>query len=145
MGAASRHRHTLGDRYVDAAGTAGGVDVIENERTERWTYERESGNRDSPYTVRSGRQVVCRVRTAFDADSICSRRTAALREAGQRAADLRRHRLELKQLKDDVRALMQTLQDIGQVLKLIKPRDVIRAREDVRRILRRMQGRGYTS
>jgi hypothetical protein len=81
---------------------------------------------------------------AIDADSICSRRTASLREASQRAADLRRHRLEMKQFKDDVRMLMQVLQEVGQVLKLVKPRDVIRTREDVRKTLRRMQGRGYT-
>ena len=143
MGAATRHHHTLGDRYVDAAGPAGGVDVIENDRTERWTYEQETGKRDSPYVVRSEGQVICRVRSAVDADSICSRRTAALREAAQRAADLRRHRLQLKQFQDDVRVLMQVLKEVGQVLKLVKPRDVIRAREDVRKILRRMQGRGY--
>jgi hypothetical protein len=119
------------------------VDVINDERTRRWSYTRETGDRESPFVVRAEGELICRVRSRADADSICGRRTATLREAGQRAADLRRHTLQLKQVRNDVQSLLLVLEEIGQVLRLAKPRDIVRAREDVRKILRRMQGRGY--
>jgi hypothetical protein len=142
MGASTRRHHTLGNRYVDA-GKPAGENVIGIDRPRRWTYTREPGHPDSPYVVRAEGKLICRVRSVVDADLICFGRTSALRDAGQRAADLRRFRLQLRQMQDDVRVLMQALEEVGQVLRLIKPRDVIRARENVRKVRRKMHGRGY--
>ena len=93
--------------------------------------------------IRAAGKVVCRVRSAVDADSICFGKTGVLREAGQRASDLRRFKLKARQMEDDVRVMMGALEDVGNVLKLIRPRDVLRARESVKKVLRRMRNRGY--
>jgi len=117
--------------------------MLERDRRRPWSYARESEDAAFPYVVRAEGESVCRVRTAVDADSICSTRSSLLREAGRRASDLRRFRVEARRMEEDIRVLMDVLDDVGQKLKLVRPRDVVRARELIRKAMMRMQNRGY--
>ena len=87
--------------------------------------------------------MIGRVRSIVDAHNICHGRMDTLREAGNRASDLRRFQLQARRMESDLRGLMGMLESLAQVLKQVRPRDVVRAREEIRQLLRRMKGRGY--
>ena len=116
---------------------------IDNQRSQHWSYDRAAGDERYPYVVRDKRKVVCRVRSHMDALRICAGRTERLREAGERASDLRRFKLQADQMELDIRNLMQILSEMAQVLKLCRPREVVRAREEIRHALIKMRGRGH--
>jgi len=108
-----------------------------------WTIEEDRGA-DLPFLVRKGEEIVCRVKRREDAQAYCSRRSGMLREAGRRAADLRRHEVELRQLHTDVQLLIHGLETVAKVLRLLRPREILRAREEIRRLLVKVKARGYT-
>ena len=107
-----------------------------------WVTEVDD-DEDFPYVVREGEEIVCKVKRRDDAETICGRRSGMLREAGQRASDLRRNELSQRQLKADIRLLLLAVESVGQVLKLRRPRDIVRTREEIRKLLVKMKGRGY--
>jgi len=123
--------------------------MIEKERTKNWSFFKDKKQRtiddetEFPYVVRREGEVIGRVRAEIDALTICATRSGRLREAGNRAADLRRYKMQQDQMALDIRAMMQTLDNTAQVLKQSRPRDVLRAREEIHKILARMKGRGY--
>ncbi len=118
---------------------------MNRERNRRWTWAEHGSHDTYPYAIRAGDEVVGHVRSKSDADLICWSRSEAIREASSRAADARRHRVIQKRLETDIRMLMDMLNDVRDVLRLTRPRDVLRTREEIRKVLMAMKSRGHCS
>ena len=114
-------------------------------RSRQFTVRSASEASGFPYEIHADGELIGQIKSRTDADIICRGRHSALREAGNRAADLRRYDLEQRRMKNDIKALMQGLQMAAHVLKQRRPREVLRAREEIRQLLRRMHGQGYTA
>ena len=116
---------------------------MNRERARRWNLEERQGNGSFPYVIRSGEDVVCQVRSKSEGDIICWSRGEAIREASTRAADARRFRMVRKRLEVDICTLVQMLSEVGDVLRLMRPREVVRMREQIHKVLLAMKSRGY--
>ena len=114
------------------------------DRAPRWSVARGSEAEGYPWEILENGQVVGRMKSRADADTVCGGRTGVLREAGNRAADLRRNEVMQRQMKQDIRELLETLDRVRNVLKQRRPRDIIRAREDIQKLVRAMRGRSYS-
>ena len=100
---------------------------------------------DYPFVVRSGGEIVGRVRTRGDADLICRSHRVAM-QLGQRvSSDARRHYYKLQQMRQDVHRVMTGLTYLVGVLKRAsRPREILAARETTRKLLMQMKSRGYS-
>jgi hypothetical protein len=66
--------------------------------------------------------------------------------SNQIASDSRRHRQRTDNLRKDIRFLLVGLTDLADVLKRdSRPREVVAAREKVRKLVRLMKSKGYTA
>ena len=100
---------------------------------------------DYQYVVRSGGEIVGRVRTRGDADLICRSHRVAMQLGRRVSSDARRHYYRLQGMRQDVHLLMEGLAYLVEVLKRSsRPREIIAARERTRRLLMRMKSRGYS-
>ena len=113
------------------------------ERNRRWTCSEQRENEAYPFVIRVGNDVVCQAREKSAADLICWSRAEAIRESSGRAADARRYLLLQKRLEKDIRMLVEKLEEAGDVLRNRRAREVLRVREEIRRILNTMKARGY--
>jgi hypothetical protein len=113
------------------------------ERSRTWSYSADSNNGDAKYVIRAGGTVIGRTELRGDADQICRARRDAVRQAVQRAADARRHRLEIMRLRNEIRELISGLHKVAGALKQAKLKEITAARESVTKILKRMKARGY--
>jgi hypothetical protein len=108
-----------------------------------WTYG-EGGNGRQRYEIYSGDRVVGHVKSRGDAELICRAGREAVRSAMLRAVDARQFRRQTNTLRADIRCLMESLHKIGQALKRgSRPREILAAREEVRRVIRKMRSRGH--
>lgn len=108
-----------------------------------WTFSETAEGRRYRYEVRVGERVIGRVASRGDADMICRSRMDALRETSRSAFQARQHRGQIMRMQEDIRLLMSTLRSVSGCLRLLKPRDVTRAREEAARTLRALKSRGY--
>ena len=110
-----------------------------------WSCAEEHRGDTSHYVIRSGGEIVGRVRTKGNADLIC-RSHRVVSQLGRRvASDSRRHYYKLQGMRQDVHLLMAGLCDLVEVLKRAsRPREIIAAREKTRKLLMKMKSRGYS-
>ncbi len=98
------------------------------------------------YVIRSGDEVVGQVKSKGHAEMICRARRVTIEMSNQISADSRRHRHRIDNLRKDIRFLLVGLNDLAGVLKRdSRPREVVAAREKVRKLVRLMKSRGYTA
>ena len=95
------------------------------------------------YVVRSGGEIVGRVRTRGDADLICRSHRVAMQLGRRVTSDSRRHYYKIQGMRQDVHQLMTGLTYLVDVLKRSsRPREIIAARERTRKLLMTMKSRG---
>ena len=100
---------------------------------------------DYQYVVRSGGEIVGRVRTRGDADLICRSHRVVMQLGRRVTSDARRHYYRLQAMRQDVHQLMTGLTYLVQVLKRSsRPREIIAARERTQKLLMKMKSRGYS-
>ncbi len=116
-----------------------------NEETKGiWSCAEEHDDGTAQYVIRSGGEIVGRVRGKGNADLIC-RSHRVVTQLGRRvASDSRRTYYKLQGMRQDVCLLMAGLDALVQVLKRAsRPREIIAARERTRKLLMEMKSRGY--
>jgi hypothetical protein len=108
-----------------------------------WGYsQRKQG--DEGYALHEGDEVIGHVKSAGAAEMICRAERELVRSAMLRAVDARQHRYQLNAMRTDIRILMLSLDNVAKVLKRgSRPREITAAREEVRKILKKMRARGY--
>ena len=116
---------------------------MNRERNRRWTWAEKETDDSYPYAIRAGEEVIGQVRSKSEADLICWSRAEAIREASSRAAAARRHRMVQQRLETDIRQLVEMLREVGEVLRLKRPREVLRTREELRKLLTHMKSKGH--
>ena len=114
------------------------------ERSKIWNYCEDSDNGGPKYVIRAGATVIGRTELRGDADQICRARRDAVRQAVLRAAEARRHRLEIMRLRNEFRELLSGLHTVAGALRQAKPKEITAARESAAKILKRMKARGHT-
>ena len=110
-----------------------------------WSCAEEQNGGTSQFVIRSGGEIVGRVRSKGNADLIC-RSHRVVTQLGRRVAfDSRRNYYKLQAMRQDVYLLMAGLSDLVDVLKRSsRPREIIAAREKTRKLLMKMKSRGYS-
>lgn len=110
-----------------------------------WSCAEEHDGGTAQYVIRSGGEIVGRVRSKGNADLIC-RSHRVVTQLGRRvASDSRRNYYKLQGMRQDVCLLMAGLSDLVDVLKRSsRPREIIAAREKTRKLLMMMKSRGYS-
>jgi hypothetical protein len=97
------------------------------------------------YVVRSGGEIVGRVRTRGDADLICRSHRVAMQLGRRVSSDSQRHYYKIQGMRRDVHQLITGLAYLVDVLKRSsRPREIIAARERTRKLLMKMKSRGYS-
>ncbi len=110
-----------------------------------WSCSEERGGGHYQYVVRSGGEIVGRVRTRGDADLICRSHRVAMQLGRRVTSDARRHYYLLQGMRQDVHLLMGGLTYLVEILKRSsRPREIIAARERTRKLLMKMKSRGYS-
>jgi hypothetical protein len=114
-----------------------------NKGARTWSYNGRP-SKGGGYAIRSGDEIIGRVKNVGDAELICRAERMAVRSAMLRAADARQHRVRVDALKKDIRTLLLSLDLVAKVLKRgSRPREITAAREKVHKIMKEMKARGH--
>ena len=118
---------------------------MEEKLNRRWTYEEHPQDASHTYVIRAGDRIIGNVSSRGDADRICRSRRAGMQQSMHSSFEARTHRFKTQSMREDIRLLLSTLTSVANALKeTTRRRDVTTAREQARRILRKMKARGYS-
>ena len=110
-----------------------------------WNYNGSGKARESDrYVIREGEEVIGEMRSRGDADLICRTRNHSARQAAEIAFQARQHRMQVSNLREDIRLLIDAVATATDALRqTTRQRDVTAARERLHKIQKTMKSRGH--